>query len=149
MSLTTRFGVLVIALTISGCMQPSGPVLGAWHGRPPGREPGSRRIVDLVLDGAPDAQSGSYRITSTDIDPSVISGHGEDHWGGTWIRGTRVVGGSTITTITLKDHLPDDVGAYMLGTDGALHILDPNGLPDTSRAGALYTLSPVEPRHAQ
>jgi len=60
-----------------------------------------------------------------------------------------VVNGSTITTITLKNHLPGDIGAYMLGADGALHALDPNGLPDTTPAAALYTLSPVTPRHAR
>ncbi len=140
--------VLGLGLGLSGCAQPSGPVFGEWQGEPPGRARNNPKSVDLVLDGTPDAQSGAYRIATTEHDPSVFNGHGTRRWGGTWTRSSRVVEGRTFTIITLHNHLPDDIGDYALEPDGRLHALDPNGRIDTSPADALYTLSPVRPRGA-
>ena len=131
------------AVLLAGCVEHRGPVFGEWTGDPPGGTISRHQNVDLVLYGAPDAQSGHYHITSTMDNPEVRSGHGEDQWGGTWKWGRRNVDGHEVTTITLEDHLPDEIGGYVLEADGTLHILDPNGLPDTTPGGALYTLSPV------
>ncbi len=144
---TTSFAMMfAAALGLAGCAAPAGPVFGKWQGEPPGRTRSMSKSVDLELDGAPDAQSGAYRIASTEHDPSVLAGHGTRRWGGTWTRSTRVIGGQQLTIITLQDHLPDDIGDYYLTPDGKLHALDPNGKLDTSRDDALYTLSPVQPR---
>ena len=136
---------LSLGLGLVGCAQRTGPIFGQWHGEPPGRSVDFSKGVDLELDGAPDAQSGAYRIASTEHDPTVLSGHGTRRWGGTWTRSSRVVNGCTLTIITLHDHLPDDIGDYILRSDGKLQALDPNGKIDTSPADALYTLSPVRP----
>lgn len=153
--MTSRRGRLPLGLgfaavcLLAACTQPTGPVLGEWEGRQPGRGPSFPKLVDLVLDGTPDAQSGTYHIATTQMDPDVVTGNGEQRWTGTWVRSERTANGQPVKVIMLKDHLPDDIGAYALEADGALHILDPNGLPDTTRAGQLYTLRPVTPRHAQ
>ncbi len=131
---------------MAGCAQPTSPVFGEWQGEPPGRTQNAPKSVDLVLDGAPDAQSGAYRIATTEHDPSVFNSRGTQRWGGTWTRNTRVVNGQELAVITLHDHLPDDIGGYYLSPDGKLHALDPDGKLDTSRDDALYTLSPVQPR---
>ncbi len=141
-----RAAMFAFALGVAGCAQPTGPVFGEWQGEPPGRTRSTPKSVDLVLDGAPDAQSGAYRIATTEHDPSVFAGHGTRRWGGTWTRSSRVVDGQQLTIITLHDHLPDDIGDYYLSSDGKLHALDPNGTVETSRDAALYTLSPVRPR---
>jgi len=138
--------VFALALGLAGCVEPTGPVFGEWQGEPPGRSRSVPKSVDLVLEGTPDAQSGAYRIATTEHDPSVLAGHGTRRWGGTWTRSPRTVDGQQLTIITLHDHLPDDIGDYTLAADGKLHALDPNGKIDTSRDGALYTLSPVQPR---
>lgn len=137
-----------LAIGLAGCAQPTGPVFGEWQGETPGRNSGFYKSVDLELDGTPDAQSGAYRIESTEHDPTVFGNHGTRHWGGTWTRSSRQVDGRTLTIITLHDHLPDDIGDYILASDGRLHALDPNGKIDTTPADALYTLSPVRPRRA-
>jgi len=141
-----RAVIPALALGLAGCAGPTGPVFGEWQGEPPGRDRSVPKSVDLVLDGAPDAQSGNYRIATTEHDPAVFAGHGTRRWGGTWTRSTRMVDGRPLTIITLHDHLPDDIGDYYLAQDGTLHALDPNGKIDTSRDDALYTLSPVQPR---
>lgn len=138
--------MLAFTLGAAGCAQPAGLVFGEWQGQPPGRTRDNSKSVDLVLEGAPDAQSGNYRIATTENDPSVFNNHGTRRWGGTWTRSTRTVDGRELTVITLHDHLPDDIGEYSLAPDGMLHALDPNGRIDTSRDAALYTLSPVRPR---
>ena len=137
-----------LAIGLAGCAQPTGPVFGEWQGETPGRNSGFYKSVDLELDGTPDAQSGAYRIGSTEHDPTVFSNNGTRRWGGTWTRSSRQVDGRTLTIITLHDHLPDDIGDYILASDGRLHALDPNGKIDTTPADALYTLSPVRPRGA-
>ena len=141
-----RAAMFACTLGAAGCAHPTGPVFGEWQGQPPGRTRDATASVDLVLDGAPDAQSGSYRIATTENDPSVFNNHGTRRWGGTWTRSTRMIDGRALTVITLHDHLPDDIGEYSLAPDGRLHALDPNGKVDTSRDDALYTLSPVRPR---
>ena len=141
-----KAATFAFAIGVAGCAQPTGPVFGEWQGEPPGRSVNVRMAVDLVLDGTPDAQSGAYRIATTEHDPSVFNNHGTRRWGGTWTRSTRMVDGRELTVITLHDHLPDDIGDYYLASDGRLHALDPNGKIDTSPDDALYTLSPVQPR---
>ena len=141
-----RAAAFILTLGTAGCAQPAGPVFGEWQGQPPGRTRDATASVDLVLDGAADAQTGSYRIATTENNPSVFNSHGTRRWGGTWTRSRRTVDGRELTVITLHDHLPDDIGEYELASDGKLHALDPNGKAGTSRDDALYTLSPVQPR---
>ncbi len=140
--------LLGLAVGLAGCSQPTGPVFGEWQGGTPSRSTGYSKSVDLVLEGTPDVQSGAYRISSTEQNANVFSNHGTRRWGGKWTRSSRVVDGRTLTVITLHDHLPDDIGDYILAPDGTLHALDPNGKIDTSPADALYTLSPVRPPRA-
>ena len=141
-----KAAALAFALGLAGCAQPAGPVFGEWQGEPPGRTRNATKTVDLVLDGAPGAQSGAYRIATTEHDPSVFIGHGTRRWGGTWTRSTRMINGQSATVITLHDHLPDDIGEYYLAPDGRLHALDPDGKVDSGSIDAYYTLSPVQPR---
>ena len=123
-------------------------MLGEWRGNQPDIGPNFPKVVDLVLDGEPDARSGRYHIASTQSDPELVTGNGEQRWTGTWVRTDQSVRGQTVRVITLQDHLPGDIGAYAWEADGSLHVLGRDGLPDDSRAGALYTLRPVPPRHA-
>ena len=130
---------------LAGCAQPPGPVFGEWRSQTTAFNARSQKTVDLTLYGAPGARTGSYHITSTLNDPSVFEGHGTSQWSGTWTSSRLAAGEGGGTAIKLLDHLPDDVGGYALMSDGRLHILDPNGLPDITPAGAHYTLSPVTP----
>ena len=134
------------ASLLAGCAQPQGPILGEWQGEPPGSSSDSYVAVDLVLYGGPGATSGRYTIKTTLQNPNQFNSHGTNEWGGSWTSKPGVVDGKPAQFITLHEHLPDQIGGYALASDGKLHALDPNGSYDQSRAGALYTLSPVRPR---
>ncbi len=138
---------MMVLLGLAGCAQPSGPVFGEWQGHTPGRNVNFGKDVDLVLDGAAGAQSGDYRLTTTEVDPFAPSG-ADRQWGGTWERSQRVFNGRPLTIIILKDPLPEDIGRYELASDGTLHALNPDLTPNMTKDGNLYTLSPVHPRHA-
>lgn len=146
-SMRRRAAALCLGLAAAACAGPSGPVYGEWQGMPPSAHSTGRSMaVDLVLRGSPDAQSGKYLITTTDNDPSALSSHGQVDWAGDWTSEQRIVNGQPFKFIKLLDHLPQDIGGYALEPDGRLHALDPNGSLDTTKDGALYTLSPVPPR---
>ena len=141
---TATIGAMLLGL--AGCAGPSGPILGEWMGNQPGGNPDTPDQVDLVLIGGPDATSGRYHITTTVQNPNQFSNNGTQEWGGPWTSVQRDVQGQPVKFITLHDHLSSELGGYALEPDGKLHALDPNGSIDTSRDGALYTLSPVHPR---
>ena len=131
-------------LACSGCAQ-NGPILGEWAGRQPGRNIEMRKSVDLVLYGSPGAPSGQYHITTNENDPTLATGHGEQQWGGTWERGQQMVDARPVTTIKLNDMLSSEISGYALEPDGTLRVLNPNGVPNTTPDGNLYTLTPVSP----
>ncbi len=131
--------------TAAGCAQATGPVFGDWRGTQPSGAAAFPKTVELVLDGPPGAQSGAYRIATSEHNPSEFSGNGTRRWGDVWTSEQRVVDGRTRTIIHLHNTLPGDLSTYELGDDGALHVVDPNGQVDRSPAAQLYVLSPVQP----
>jgi hypothetical protein len=96
-----------------------------------------------VLEGAPDAQSGRYRIATALHDPSARADEGTTHRGGPGVRGQRAINGQSVTVFHLNDSLPGDISSYALMADGTLHVLDPSGALDTSPVAGLYALTPV------
>jgi hypothetical protein len=140
---TLAIGIL---LALASCdAHADTPLFGAWQGSQPGADPDARTSVDLVLEGAQDAQSGQYRIATALHNPSARAGQGTIHWGGTWVTSQRAINGQTVTVVHLNDALSSEISNYALMPDGTLRVLDTNGTLDTSPLAALYTLSPVPP----
>ena len=142
----TRHPLAMLALiALGGCVHDTGPVLGEWRGQSPGASRDVPKTVDVRLNGSPGANSGSYHFSRIEADPTLLSGHDQDQWGGTWVRSQRVVNGRTLSIFTLQALLPGEIDTYALEPDGTLRPVDPNGLPDATPAGSRYTLSPVPP----
>jgi hypothetical protein len=138
--------------TIAGCAEAAGPVFGDWRGTQPSGAAQYSKMVELVLNGPPDAQSGTYRIATTEYNPGALSGNGGTRrWGDAWTSEQRVVDGRKQMIIHLHNTLPGDLSTYELGSDGSLHVVDPNGQVDRTPAAKLYVLSPVQqgPRYGR
>jgi hypothetical protein len=145
-NLLHRAAVLGLILsTAAGCAQAAGhgPVFGDWRGTQPGGSTDYYKTVELVLNGAPNAQSGRYRIATTEQNPGSLENNGTRRWGDVWTSEQQQVDGHTVMIIHLHNTLPGDINKYALESDGALHIVGPNGHVDHSSAGKLYTLRPV------
>jgi len=115
-------------------------VVGDWHGEVP--ESGAEQIVELVLDGTPDASSGRYEVAITTTNTDNGGGGGTERWAGTWQR-EQAVDGQPV--FHLLNDLTGSINRYELGTDAALHPMGRGNRMDTSPAAGLYTLYP-EPR---
>lgn len=134
-------------LGLAACVDDAGPVLGDWRGTEPARAIGFADRVELILDGAAGATSGTYHLV---VDrPSTQLGVDEgrldwsDHWSSHPVRS----GGATYTLI----HLANVPGArnddYALMADGTLvPVIDP-GHPDFSANALRLALRPL-PRTA-
>jgi hypothetical protein len=141
---TNRIAILGFLLAFAGCAsQPNGPVVGAWHGQQPGPDGLVPTSVDLVLEGAPNAQSGTYHIATIVHDPSARSSLENDRWSGAWERTKRVVNGQALTIIDLHNALSGDISHYALMPNGTLQALDPNGTLGTSALTTSFVLTPV------
>ena len=147
MRLQSLIALLALA-ALGGCVNASGPLVGEWRGQSPGASLNEPKTVDVTLNGSADAPSGTYHFTRMETDATLLSGHDEDQWGGTWVRSQRVVNGQPLSIFELKALLPGEINTYALEPNGTLRPVDPNGMPDTTPAGSLYTLSPVPPHHA-
>jgi hypothetical protein len=130
---------------LAGCTHPADPIFGAWRGEQPSRTTDFTKSVELVLEGPAAAQSGRYRIATTEHDPETCGDHDTRRWAGTWASEQRVVDGRTQDIIHLHNPLPGDIGSYELSRDGSLHVVGPNGRVDESPAGKLNVLPPVSP----
>ena len=141
--------VLGLALALGACVHPNGPLIGEWRGQSPGASLDVPKTVDVTLDGQPGDATGSYYFTAQENDPTLVTGHGERQWGGTWVRTQRVVNGQPLSIYRLKALIGGEIDTYALEPNGTLRPVDPNGLPDMTPAGSLYTLSPVSTRNAR
>ncbi len=134
-----------LAALVAGCDQPTGPLLGEWRGQSPGGSQSVPKTVDVTLDGAPGAMSGAYQFSSQENDPTLLAGHDQRNWSGTWVRTDRVVDGHTIGIYRLQRLLSGEIDTYALEPDGTMRPVDPNGQIDVTPAGSHDTLSPVPP----
>ncbi len=146
--MTRHFMAMLALAALGGCMHATGPVLGEWRGQSPGASRNVPKTVDVTLNGSADAPSGSYHFSRIEADPTLLSGHDQDQWGGTWVRSQRVVNGHPVSIFTLKALLSGEIDTYALEPGGTLRPVDPDGMPDMTPAGSRYTLAPVPPRNA-
>ena len=125
---------------------PQGPVLGYWHGEPPGPDEDVAETVDLTLFGTRGATSGTYRI-ATDVRALTIGGgegSGLTTWSGTWTRQQEDYAGQPQTVIRLHGALARDINQYAIASDGSLEPTSAYlGRRLTEQEIALYHLEPI------
>jgi hypothetical protein len=126
---------------LAACAGPvTGPVVGDWRGETP--ESATEQLVELVLDGTPDAPSGRYHLAITTEDTDSGGGAGTQRWDGDWRREQALDGRKVFH---LLNDLPGTIDRYELGADAMLHPMGQGNRVDTSPAARLYTLLPVSP----
>ncbi|CAI9119899.1 hypothetical protein [Brytella acorum] len=143
--------VSALVLSLGGCAaMPSGPIFGDWYGYQPLPVPQSQLAVELVLHGAADARTGTYRIHY-----QTLWGQGSvftrsDYLNGAWARTPMTIDGVPCALIVLS---PDGVGPSW-GAMVTRYIELPNRLliratdhdrPDLTQDGLLYRLAPRKP----
>ena len=142
---------LVLGLALASCAvppppQPQGPVLGYWHGEPPGPDSYVPETVDLTLFGSRGGTTGTYLI-ATDVRALTIGGgegSGLSTWSGTWTRQPEDYAGQRQSVITLHHALARDINQYAIASDGSLQPTSAYvGRPLTRQEIALFTLQPV------
>ncbi len=135
----------LLALALCGCVQrPSVPIFGVWEGTPPGPAIEPSELVDLVLEGAPDAVAGHYRISTIQRgDLQFGVGTGTRRWAGRWTSEPARFGGQTLRVIQLHDTLAGDVSRYVLAANGVLVPVRGDNSLYSREQDALYGLRPV------
>ncbi len=137
----------VLLLLAAGCVPlPTGPILGDWRGTPPGPSVEQPKIVELVLDGAPDATSGRYHIAITVQNTRNGAGAGTTRWQGDWTGSRQTIDGHDARIIDLHDMVDGQNNRYELASDGTLRpVTGTNSLAATYSPAqvALYTLRPL------
>ena len=142
-----RFARLVLLGSLASCATvPKGPVIGTWHGEPPGPWAAVPQIVDLTLYGLPGAVSGQYAISTIVRDGGGLSGprSGLRSWSGEWSREQKDYDGQPQSVIFLHDALSSDINQYAIASNGALEPTSAYvGRPLTAREIQLYSLYPL------
>lgn len=143
----TLLAACAVLLAVAGCVPlPTGPILGDWRGTPPGPSVEQPKIVELVLDGAPDATSDRYHIAITVQNTRNGAGAGTTHWQGDWTGSQQTLDGHSARIIDLHDMVDGQNNRYELASDGSLRpVTGTNSLAATYSPAqvALYTLRPL------
>lgn len=129
---------MLLLLAATGCVpRPTGPILGDWRGTQPGPWVDEPKIVELVLDGAPDAVTGRYHVAITVQNTLNGGGSGTMRWQGEWTGGQETIGGRTVHVIELQHMLNGEIDRYELAADGTLR-------PVTGNSGAARSYSAAQ-----
>lgn len=145
---TSRFRSCALLLLLgTGCVpRPTGPILGDWRGTPPGPDVNEPKIVELVLDGSPDAVTGRYHIAITVQNTLVGGATGTTRWQGDWTGSQDVINGHVEHIIQLRHMVDGEIDRYELANDGTLRPANRDGRDAHSYSDAqiaLYTLQPL------
>ena len=136
-------------LAASGCAGPTGPVVGDWRGAQPSIDIAYSIDTELILDGTPDATSGTYHLVSRVRDPNFGSENQDDvRWTDHWEKRTlRDATGRPYPTIHLNRAPGVQRPDYILTSNGLLVPLIEAAHPDVSPAALRFALVPL-PRTA-
>lgn len=136
-----------VLLLLAGCVpRPTGPILGDWRGTQPGPWVAEPKIVELVLDGAPDAVAGHYHVAITVQNTQKGTGPGTTRWEGEWTGDQETIAGRAVHVIWLRHMIDGEIDRYELSADGALRPLNetvPGGNRYSAAQIALYVLQPL------
>jgi len=138
---------MCVLLVAAGCVpRPTGPILGDWRGTQPGPYVAEPKIVELVLDGAPDAVAGRYHVAITVQNTLIGGGSGTTRWQGEWTGDQEMVGGRSARVIQLRHMLDGEIDRYELAGDDSLRPVNQSarsGHPYSDAQIALYVLQPL------
>ncbi|MDL2171324.1 MULTISPECIES: hypothetical protein [Asaia] len=134
----SRLGCLMLAMvsctTLAGCTDPTGPVFGDWYGFNPLPTPQGNISIELVLDGAPTATSGRYRLHRQSFWAEDMMFNRADTLDGTWTLREYTVDGKIWRNVFLKG--PElHITHYVLLPNGYLTPATDQNTPDMGEGG--------------
>jgi len=134
----TRLAGSLLALSLiaplDGCTDPSGPVFGDWYGFNPLPTPQGNISIELVLDGAPTATSGRYRLHRQSFWAEDMMFNRADTLDGAWTLKEYTVDGKIWRNVFLKG--PElHIAHYVLLPNGYLTPAADDNTPDMGESG--------------
>ncbi len=130
-------------LALQGCIGPQGPIFGDWRGTEQSRDVALVAQVELILDGVPDATSGTYHYVYTPPDTNSQANDGYFRWAGQWDKTALNVEGQSLSLIHLRQGPPGRLADYILLANGSLVPVANPASPDLSRYARGQALRPV------
>ena len=138
-----RLAAVAGLLALAACDLQTGPVVGDWTGIEETITSLFYARLEVILDGTPDATSGTYhyvRLLQQDAD---ASGLGELRWTDRWTKRTVVADGRTLTIIHLERLPGPHIADFVLTSDGLLVPVIHPSHPDLSRQAFIWALRPI------
>ena len=135
----------LVLVLLAGCADPTGPVVGDWRGYQPAISSFDDLSTELILDGLPGAQSGTYHLITRAEEPGLVDDpRWNVRWTDQWQR--RVVhgaDGSSYVTIHLHRAPDAQVPDYLMTAHNLLVPLDNLAHPDLSSNAIRIALVPL------
>ncbi len=139
-----RAAVLAAALlTLGACDLRTGPVVGDWTGVEETITSFYYARLEIILDGTPDATSGTYHYVRLLQQDTGASGPQELRWTDRWTRHTVNSDGQTLTVIHLENLPNPHIPNFVLTANGLLVPIVHPGHPDLSRQAFIWALRPM------
>ena len=134
-------------LVLSGCAGPTGPIVGDWRGSQPSLDPYHEKTTELILDGTPDAVSGTYHLV-TQVMASDLGTQTDQNlrWTDRWEKRTPTDASGTRYVSIHLDHAPGgQLPDYVLTPNNLLVPLVNPAHPDLSATAIRIALVPLPP----
>jgi len=140
-----RWGYGVILIALAGCAGPTGPVVGDWRGYQLGLTGLNNLYTQLILDGEPDAQSGTYHLVTKAMEPGLTDDpRWNVRWTDHWERRTlQVAQAQTYISIHLFNAPNAETPDYLLTSNGSLLPVPNTKHPDLSPEAMKTALVPL------
>ena len=142
--MTCKMLAAVLALaSLAACAGPTGPVVGDWRGEEPSRATIYQTRIEVILDGVPGAQSGTYHYVALNSGDDL--GLGERHlaWTDRWQMRPVVVNGQTMQLVHLANLAGAHISDFILTPQGVLLPQPDLAHPDLSAQAYRVALVPV------
>ena len=138
-----RLGVVLVML--AGCADRTGPVVGDWRGYQPSITSFDNLSTELILDGPPEATSGTYHLITRAEDPGLVDDprwnvRWTDHWERRVVQGAD---GHSYVTIHLHEAPDAEVPDYVMTANDLLVPLNNLDHPDLSPNAIRIALVPL------
>lgn len=139
---------VLVAFLLCGCAGPTGPIVGDWRGSEPSISYFYQRTTELILQGPPDANSGTYRLVSRVNAPLLVDRDDQYDWTDRWEkRLLRTATGQRYLTLHLRNAPGSQDPDYIWTTDDLLIPLIDPAHPDLGKQALRVALYP-RPRTA-
>ena len=128
---------------MTACAGPTGPVVGDWRGQDSAQSLDQRIEVELILDGPPGAQGGTYHYISLKQATDTDVGNRRLDWTDQWRARPYAVDGRQMQLVHLDRLAGPRIDDFILTPDNILVPLPDPAHPDVSKAALRVALYPL------